>query len=89
VGRSMDHFDEPIYIATNEPLKEAYFRTIAADVLLNDSENLEKRFGQGALRELDPAISLASALMVRTEGWELAVSFERLPRFCAGRDQKR
>ena len=57
-----------------KPVLDPHALLIAADVLLNDSENLEKRFGQGALPELDPAISLASALMVRTEGWKLAVS---------------
>jgi hypothetical protein len=33
----IDQFDKPTYIPTNEPLREAYFRIIAADVLVEDS----------------------------------------------------
>jgi hypothetical protein len=70
----IDQFDKPTYIPTNEPLREAYFRTIAADVLVEDSENVEKRSGKWVLRERNPAIPIASALVVRTLGRKFAVS---------------
>ena len=63
----------PSTLLRTNPSKKHIFGQ-SPDMLFNDSENLKKRFGQGALRELDPAISSASALMVRTEGWKLAVS---------------
>lgn len=42
----IDQFDKPTYIPTNEPVREAYFRKIAADVLVEDAENVEKRSGK-------------------------------------------